>query len=130
MFRRVKSHLPLFLTILLIIFAMHFALGMICRANPDPKVSDRFDAYLKPGVLVLLAPFLFLSKLFANGWGHDNILGVFIYFGAMSLYSLLLTLALFGIYEVLRKVTKMQTQDRSNTSSPTDEVPQPPPLKP
>jgi len=79
-------------------------LGMICRANPDPKVSDRYDAYLKPGILLLSAPFLFLSKLFANGWGHGDILGVFVYFGAMFLYSLLLTLALFGIYEVLRKV--------------------------
>lgn len=104
MFRRIKSYLPLFLLIVLLIFAMHFIVGMTCRANPDPKVSDRFDAYLKPGVLVLLAPFLFLSKLFANGWGHGDILGVFVYFGAMFLYSLLLTVALFGIYEVLRKV--------------------------
>jgi hypothetical protein len=83
---------------------MHFALGMICRANPDPKVSDRFNTYLKPGVLVLLAPFLFLSKLSTHRWGHGDILGVFVYFGAMFLYSLLLTVALFGIYEVLRKV--------------------------
>jgi hypothetical protein len=91
---------------------MHFALGMICRANPDPKVSDRFDAYLKPGVLVLLAPFLFLSKLFANGWGYGNMLGVFVYFGAMFLYSLLLTLALFGIYEVLRKAITWKRRNK------------------
>jgi len=106
MFRRKKSkyYLPLFVSIVLLILTMHFALGMICRAHPDPKVSDRFDAYLKPGVLLLLAPFLFLSKLFASGWGYGNMLGVFIYFGAMFLYSLLLTVALFGIYEVLRKV--------------------------
>jgi hypothetical protein len=109
---------------------MHFSLGMVCRANPDPKVSDRFDAYLKPGLLVLLAPFLFLSTLSARNWGHGDILGVFVYFGVMFLYSLLLTLALFGIYKVLRKLTKMQTQDRSNTSSPTDEIPHPPQLKP
>jgi hypothetical protein len=90
--------------LVLLIFAVQFATGMICRANPDPKVSDRFDAYLKPGLLVLLAPFRLLSKLFPNGWGHGDILGVFIYFGAMFLYSLLLTLALFTIYEVLRNV--------------------------
>lgn len=83
---------------------MHFALGMICRVNPDPKVSDRFDAYLKPGVLLLLAPFLLLSKLSARQWGHGDIFGVFVYFGAMFLYSLLMTVALFGMYEVLRKV--------------------------
>ena len=105
MFRRKKSkyYLPLFVSIVLLILTMHFALGMICRANPDPKVSDRFDAYLKPGVLLLLAPFLFLSKLSAHRWGHGDILGVFVYFGAMFLYSLLLTVALFGMYEVLRK---------------------------
>jgi hypothetical protein len=101
MFRRIKSHFTLFVTLVLLIFAMHFAFGMVCRANPDPKVSDRFDAYLKPGVLLLLAPFLFLS---AHRWGHGNILGVCIYFGAMLGYSVLMTLALFGIYEVLRKV--------------------------
>jgi hypothetical protein len=83
---------------------MHIALGMICRANPDPKVSDRFDAYLKPGLLLLFAPFLLLARFFENGWGHGDILGVFVYFGAMFLYSLLLTVALFGIYEVLKKV--------------------------
>lgn len=103
MFRRIKSHFTIFLTILLIIFAMHLVLGMICRANPEPKVSDRFDAYLKPVVLLLLAPFLFLSKLSTHRWGHGDILGVFLYFGAMFLYSLLLTVALFGMYEVLRK---------------------------
>jgi hypothetical protein len=91
---------------------MHFALGMICRANPDPKVSDRFDAYLKPGVLLLLAPFLFLSKLSARRWGHGDIIGVFVYFGAMLLYSLLLTLALFGIYEVLRKAITWKLRNK------------------
>jgi hypothetical protein len=114
MFRRKKSkyYLPLFLTLVLLIFTMHFALGMICRANPDPKVSDSFDAYLKPGVLVLLAPFLLLSKLFARQWGHGDILGVFVYFSAMFLYSLLLTLVLFGIYEVLRKVITWRHRDK------------------
>jgi len=112
MFRRIKSHFPIFVTILLIIFAMHFALGMICRANPDPKVSDRFNAYLKPGVLVLLAPFLFLSKLSTHRWGHGDILGVFVYFGAMFLYSLVLTVALFGIYEVLRKVITWKRRNK------------------
>jgi hypothetical protein len=100
MVRRIQSNLPLFVTLVLLIFAMHFALGMICRTNPDPKVSDRFDAYLKPGVLLLFAPFLFLSKFFISGWEYGNMLGVFIYLGAMFLYSLLLTVALFGIYEV------------------------------
>ncbi len=104
MLRRTKSYLLLFVVIILFIFAIHFIAGMICRANPDPKVSDRFDAYLKPGVLVLFAPFLLLSKLFSNGWGHGNMHGVFIYFGAMLGYSVLMTLALFGIYKVLRKV--------------------------
>ncbi len=112
MVRQIKSNLPLFLTLVLLIFAVHFALGMICRANPDPKVSDRFDAYLKPGVLLLFAPFLFLSKLFASGWGHGDILGVFVYFGAMFLYSLLLTVALFGIYEVLRKVITWKRRNK------------------
>lgn len=112
MFRRIKSHFPLFVTILLIIFAMHFALGMICRANPDPKVSDRYDAYLKPGILLLSAPFLLLSKLSARDWGQGNILGVFVYFGAMFLYSLLLTLALFGIYEVFKKVITWKHRDK------------------
>ena len=76
MFRRKKSkyYLLLLVSIVLIIFAVHFAAGMIYHANPDPKVSDRFDAYLKPGVLLLLAPFLFLSKLSASGWGHGNML--------------------------------------------------------
>lgn len=105
-FRRIKANLPLFVTLVLLIFAVRFIAGMVCRANPDPKVSDRFDAYLKPGFLVLLAPFLFLSKMFATGWGHGNILGVFVYFGAMIGYSALWTLALFGIYKVLRKVIK------------------------
>jgi hypothetical protein len=102
--RRPKSYWLLFVVIILFIFAMHFIAGMIYRANPDPKVSDRFDAYLKPGVLVLLAPFLLLSKLFVTGWGHGNMLGVFIYFGAMLGYSVLMTFALFGIYKVFRKV--------------------------
>ena len=104
MLRRIKSNLLLFVMLVLLIFAVHFSIGMVCRASPDPKVSDRFDAYLKPGVLVLLAPFLLLSKLFPNRLGQGNILGVFVYFGAMLLYSLLLTIALFGIYEVLRKM--------------------------
>ena len=121
MFRRKKSkyYLLLLVSIVLIIFAMHFVAAMLCRANPDPKVSDRFDAYLKPGVLVLLAPFLFLSKLFANGWGHGDILGVFVYFGAMFLYSLLLTVALFGIYEVLRKVITWKHRNKVIFRHPT-----------
>lgn len=104
MFRCIKSQLPLFVTLVMLIFAIHFAAGMICRANPDPKVSDSFDAYLKPGVLVLLVPFLFLPTLFPYGWGHGNMLGVFIYFGAMLGYSVLLTLALFYMCEAFRKV--------------------------
>lgn len=112
MVRRIKSYLPLFITLVLLLFAIHFIAGMVCRANPDPKVSDSFDAYLKPGIFVLLAPFLFLSKLFANGWGHGNILGVFIYFGAMLGYSVLMTLALFGIYKVFRKVIAWRHQDK------------------
>jgi len=104
MFRHIKSHFLLFVVIILLIFAMHFAAGMICRANPGPKVSDRFDAYLKPGILVLSTPFLFLSTLFPRGWGHGNMLEVFIYFGAMLGYSVLLTLALFCMYEAFRKV--------------------------
>lgn len=112
MLRRIQSHLPLLITLMLLIFAMHFALGMVCRANPDPKVSDSFDAYLKPCVLLLLAPFLFLSKLSAHRWGHGDILGVFVYFGAMFLYSLLLTVALFGIYEVLRKVITWKQRNK------------------
>jgi hypothetical protein len=104
MVRRKQHYLSLFVTLVLFIFAMHFIAGMVCRANPDPKVSDSFDAYLKPGVFVLLAPFLFLSTLSARNWGHGDILGVFAYFGAMFLYSLLLTVALFCIYESFRKV--------------------------
>jgi hypothetical protein len=91
---------------------MHFVIGMVCRADPDPKVSDSFDAYLKPGVFVLLAPFLLLSRLFAREWGQGDIFGVFIYFGAMFLYSLLQTLAIFGIYKVLRKVIIWRHQDK------------------
>lgn len=116
---RIKSHFLLFVTLVLLIFAMHFAVGMICRANPDPRVSDRFDAYLKPGLLLLLAPFLFLSKVFASGLGHGNMLGVFVYFGAMFLYSLLLTLALFGIYEVLRKVITWKHRNKVIFRHPT-----------
>jgi len=112
MLKRIKSHLPLFVAIVLLIFAVHFALGIVCRANPDPKVSDRFDAYLKPGILLLLAPFLLLARLFANGWGQGNILGVFAYFGAMFFYSLLLTVAFFGIYEVLRKVITWKRRNK------------------
>lgn len=119
MFRYIKSHLPLFAMLVLLIFAVHFAAGMICRANPDPKVSDRFDAYLKPGLLVLLAPFLLLSKLFPNGWGHGDILGVFIYFGAMLLYSLLLALALFGIHKALRKVIAWKLRNKVIFHHPT-----------
>ncbi len=104
MLKRIKSPLAIFVMLVLLIFAVHFAAGMVCRANPDPKVSDSFDTYLKPGVLVLLRPLQFLSKLFATGWGHGNMLGVFIYFGAMLGYSVLMTLALFGIYKVFRKV--------------------------
>ncbi|MHC4085440.1 MAG: hypothetical protein ACYSU3_04030 [Planctomycetota bacterium] len=112
MVRQIKSNLPLFVTLVLLIFAMHFIAGMVCRVNPDPKVSDRFDAYLKPGILVLLAPFLFLSKLSTHRWGHGDILGVFVYLGAMFLYSLLLTVALFGIYELLRKVIVWRHQNK------------------
>jgi hypothetical protein len=105
MFLREKSkrYFPLFVAIVMLIFAVNFAAGVICRAHPDPKVSDRFDAYLKPGVVVLSAPFLFLSTLFPRGWGHGNMLGVFVYFGAMLAYSVLLTLALFCIYEAFGK---------------------------
>lgn len=106
MLRRIKSHLPLFVATVLLIFAVHFMVGTVCRANPDPKVSDRFDAYLKPGILVLLAPFLLLSRLFPHGWGHGDILGVFVYFGAMLGYSALWTIALLSIYKALRKVIK------------------------
>jgi hypothetical protein len=113
MFRCIKSHLPLFVMLVLLIFSAHFIAGMVCRANSDPKVSDRFDAYLKPGVLLLFSPFLLLSKLFPNRWGHGDILGVFIYFGAMFLYSLLLTIALFGIYEVLRKVITWKHRNKA-----------------
>jgi hypothetical protein len=104
MVRQIKSNLLLFVMLVLLIFAVHFGAGVICRSNPDPKVSDRFDAYLKPGVVVLSVPFLFLSTLFHRGWGHGNMLGVFVYFGAMLGYSVLLTLALFCIYEAFRKV--------------------------
>lgn len=106
MFRRNKSkhYLLLFVSVVLLIFAMHFIAGMICRANSNPKVSDRFDTYLKPGVLLLLAPFLY-------GKWSGNILGIFIYFGAMFLYSVFLTLALFRIYEVLRKVIRWKHGD-------------------
>lgn len=103
MFGRIKLNLPILVAVVLIIFALHFVTGMVCRANPDPKVSDRFDAYLKPGLLLLLSPFIFLSKLLPHGWGQGNILGVFIYFGAMLAYSVLWTLALFGIYKVFRR---------------------------
>lgn len=48
--RLIKSNFWLFVSIVLLIFAMHFIAGMICRANPDPKVSDRFDAYLMPSI--------------------------------------------------------------------------------
>jgi hypothetical protein len=119
MFRYIKSHLPLFVMLVLLIFAVHFAVGMICRANPDPKVNDRFDAYLKPGLLVLLAPFLLLSKLFPNGWGHGDILGVFIYFGAMLFYSSLFTIALFGINKALRKVITWKHRDKLTLHQPT-----------
>ncbi|MGB2806515.1 MAG: hypothetical protein WBC22_02150 [Sedimentisphaerales bacterium] len=117
--KKSKYYLPLFVSIVLLIFAVHFAAGMIYRANPDPKVSDRFDAYLKPGFLVLLAPFLFLSKLFANGWGQGNILGVFVYFGAMLGYSALWTVALFGIYEVLKKVITWKHRNKVIFRHPT-----------
>ena len=121
MFRRKKSkyYLPLFVSIVLLIFAVHFAVGMVCRANPDPKVSDRFDAYLKPGVLLLLAPFLFLSKLSARQWGHGNIFGIFVYFGAMIGYSALWTIALFGIYEVLKKVITWKHRNKVIFRHPT-----------
>lgn len=112
MVRPIQSKLPLFVTFVLLIFAMHFALGMIYRANPNPNVSDSFDVYLKPGLLVLLTPFLLLSKLFPPEWGQGDIFGVFIYFGAMFLYSLLQTLAIFGIYKVLRKVITWRHQDK------------------
>jgi len=92
---------------------------MVCRANPDPKVSDRFDAYLKPGVLLLLAPFLFLSKLSARQWGHGDIFGVFVYFGAMLGYSALWTVALFGIYEVLKKVITWKHRNKVIFRHPT-----------
>jgi len=117
--RRVKSYLLLFAMLVLLIFAVHFITGMVYRANPDPKVSDSFDAYLKPGVLVLLVPFLLLSKLIACGWGQGNILGIFIYFGAMFLYSLLLTLVLFGIYGVLRKVITWKHRHKMIFRRPT-----------
>jgi hypothetical protein len=119
MFRCIKSHLPLFVILVLLIFAVHFAVGMICRANPDPKVSDRFNAYLKPGVLLLFSPFLLLSKLFPNGWGHGDILGVLIYFGAMLLYSLLPTTALFDIHKALRKVITWKHRDNLTIHQPT-----------
>jgi hypothetical protein len=106
MFGRIKLNLPILATVVLIIFALHFVTGMVCRANPDPKVGDHFDAYLRPGLVVLLSPFLFLSKLFPHGWGQGNILGSFIYFGAMLLYSALLVLAGFGTYEGLRRIIK------------------------
>ena len=104
--------------LVLLIFAVHFILGMVCRANPDPKVSDSFDAYLKPGVLVLWVPFLFLSTLFPHGWGHGNMLGVFVYFGAMLGYSVLLTLALFCIYESFRKVITWKYRDKVSFRHP------------
>ena len=119
MLRQTKSYLLLFVVILLIIFLMHFAMGMLCRANPDPKVSDRFDAYLKPGLLVLLAPFLFLSKLLTNGWGHGDVLGFYVYFGAMLVYSVLWTIALLGIYEVLRKAITWKHRDKLTIHHPT-----------
>lgn len=122
MLRRIKSkhYLPFFVSMVLLIFAMHFVIGTICRVNPDPKVSDRFDAYLRPGVLVLFV----LAAPFPRGLYQGNMLGVFVYFGAMLLYSVLLTLALFGIYEVLRKVIKMKTPGQRNSSPSNDEEPQ------
>jgi len=112
-FRRIKANLSLFVTLVLLIFAVRFIAGMVCRANPDPKVSDCFDAYLKPGVLLLFAPFLILLKIFANGWTHGNIFGVFVYFGAMFGYSALWTIAFFGIYKVLRKVTTWKYRNKA-----------------
>ena len=120
MLRRIKSYLLRFVTILLIIFSMHFVLGMVCRANPDPKVSDSFDAYIKPGVLAMLTPLLFLSKIFANGWTHSNILGILVYFGTMLVYSVLWTTAFFGIYKVLRKVITWKYRNKPSFLRPTE----------
>ncbi len=124
MFRWTKSgyKLWLFVSLVLLVFAMHFIVAMIFRASPDLKVSDSFDAYLKPGIYVLLV----LGAPFLRGW----LLGLFLYFGAMFFYSVLLTLAFFGIYKAVRfvlhpnvsglrrvaKVIKIKTQGQIDLS--------------
>ena len=106
MLRSIKSRFLLFVLIVLLIFSVHFIIGMIYRANPDPKISDRFDAYLRPGILILLLPFRLAEPigLLSHVSWPTFILGTYVYFGAMLGYSVLFALILFGIYEVLRKV--------------------------
>jgi hypothetical protein len=125
MLRRVKLNLLVLVSIVLLIFAALFIVNMICRANPNPKVSDRFDAYLRPGILLLLLPFRLAGQsgfLFHQSW-PTFILGTYAYFGAMLLYSTSFAIVLFAIYRLLRKALKMEKPQPTPASSNATESP-------